>query len=296
MARHTAGGAGPRPPREVLEYYALGQERGRLDEGYFPLERARTRELVERHLAPPPGTVVDVGGGAGDYALWLAGLGYEVHLVDPVPLHVRQAQAASRIRSAGRLASVRVGDARRLELEDACADAVLMLGPLYHLTGRGERIEALCEARRVLRPDGWLFAAAISRFASLLDGLRGLVFEHQAFERIVERDLEDGQHRSDTGRPEFFTTSFFHHPAELATEVRDAGFQLAGLFAVEGPCALMPAFRERWQDDRARERLLALLRRVERESTLIGASPHLLAVARRPGRARRGVAARRRRR
>jgi SAM-dependent methyltransferase len=265
----------------MLDYYARGGERERLDEAYFPLERARTQELLRRHLPPPPRVVLDVGGAAGAYAFWLAEAGYEVHLVDPVPLHVRQADEASGTGSGGRLASARTGDARRLEFGDAAADAVLMLGPLYHLTERAQRLAALAEARRVLRPGGLVFAAAICRFASLLDGLRGPVFEHDGFARIVERDLADGQHRNDTGVPAFFTTAFFHQPGELSAEVREAGFALAGLFAVEGPGALVPDFRKRWEDPKARERLLDLVRRVEGEPALLGASPHLLAVGRR---------------
>jgi ubiquinone/menaquinone biosynthesis C-methylase UbiE len=270
-----------RPPDEVLGYYARGGERERLEGAYFPLERARTQELVRRHLPPPPGVVLDVGGAAGAYAFWLAEGGYDVHLVDPVPLHVSQAEEASRARATGRLASVRVGDARRLESEDASADAVLMLGPLYHLTARSDRRAALAEARRVLKPGGFVFAAAISRFASLLDGLRGPVFDHDAFARIVEKDLADGQHRNDTGVAEFFTTAFFHEPVELGAEVREAGFALAGLFAVEGPGAFVPDFRRRWEDPRSRARLLDLVRRVEVEPALLGMSPHLLAVGRR---------------
>jgi SAM-dependent methyltransferase len=271
----------PRPPDEVLGYYARGGESGRLDVDYFPLERARTQELIRRHLPPPPRVVVDVGGAAGAYALWLAEAGHEVHLVDPVPLHVRQAEEASRARAAGRLASARIGDARRLDFPDAGADAVLLLGPLYHLTARADRLAALREARRVLKPGGVVFAAAISRFASLLDGLRGAVFEHEGFAAIVEQDLRDGQHRNDTGVPEFFTTAFFHLPGELEAEARDAGFDLDGVFAVEGPGALAPGFPARWAEARSRERLLDLVRRVEREPALIGASPHLLAVGRR---------------
>jgi len=270
-----------RPPDEVLGYYARGGESSRLEEAYFPLERARTRELLLRHLRPPPGVVLDVGGAAGAYAFWLADAGYEVHLVDPVPLHVSQAEEASRARAGRRLASARLGDARRLEFPDASADAVLMLGPLYHLTDRPDRIAALSEARRVLRPGGLVFAAAISRFASLLDGLRGAVFEHDAFAAIVEQDLRDGQHRNDTGVPEFFTTAFFHLPGELEAEVREAGFAVGGVFAVEGPGAFVPEFAKRWADSAARARLLDLVRCVEREPALLGASPHLVAVGRR---------------
>jgi SAM-dependent methyltransferase len=269
-----------RPPDEVLDYYALGLEAGRLDQGYFPLERARTQELLLRHLPPPPAVVLDVGGGAGAHALWLGARGYEVHLVDPVPLHVQQAERASSVSCP--LASARLGDARRLEFAEAFADAVLMLGPLYHLTERGDRLRAVAEARRVLKPRGWLFAAAISRFASLLDGLRGPAFDDEGFALIVERDLRDGQHRNHTGLPELFTTAFFHHPDELAAEMRDGGLELTGLFAVEGPGASIPGFGERWRDPKARERLLDLVRRVEREPALLGLSPHLLAVGRRP--------------
>ena len=114
----------PRPPDEVLGYYALGGERERLEEAYFRLERARTQELVQRHLPPPPGIVLDVGGAAGAYAFWLAEAGYEVHLADPVPLHVKRAEEASRSRSGGRLVSARVGDARRPAFADSGADAV----------------------------------------------------------------------------------------------------------------------------------------------------------------------------
>jgi len=266
---------------EIRRYYDLGLERGRLDEAYFPLERERTRELVRRHLPPAPGVVLDVGGAAGAYSLWLAERGYAVHLVDPVPLHVEQARRASSERPRA-LASATVGEARRLAFEDRAADAVLLLGPLYHLTNRDDRLAALLEARRVLRPGGRLFAAAISRFASLLDGLRGSVFEDDSFLDIVRRDLVDGQHRNDTGKAEYFTTAFFHQPEELSVEVREAGFALDGLFAVEGPGAWLPDFRARWDDAAARARLLELVRRVEREPALLGASPHLLAVGLRP--------------
>ena len=65
---------------------------------------------------------------------------------------------------------------------------------------------------------------------------------------------------------------------ELGAEVREAAFTLAGPFMVEGPGAFVPDFRRRWADPTARERLLDLVRRGEREPALLGVSPHLLAV------------------
>lgn len=269
-------------PPEIAAHYAAGVEAARLSSGTGLLEMARTRELLTRYLPPPPAVILDVGGGPGAYACWLAAQGYEVHLVDPVPLHVEQARRASEARPGRPLASVRLGDARRLEEPDAGVDALLLLGPLYHLTERDDRLAALREARRVLKPGGPAFAAGISRFASLLDGLARDLFTDPDFARMVERDLRDGQHRNPTGRLDYFTTAFFHHPRELEAEMREAGLAVEAVFGIEGPGWLLPDVDARWADPARRARLLAAARAVEREPSLLGASAHLLALGRRP--------------
>src|SRR5262245_1037785 len=251
-----------------------------LTQGSGPLEFARTQEILRRFLPPPPAVVADVGGGPGLYACWLAGLGYEVHLSDPVPLHVAQAEAASRARPTHAVASVAVGDARALGRPDDSADAVLLLGPLYHLTGRADRLAALKEARRVLRPGGVLVAAAISRFASALDGLRSGYLDDPAFAALVARDLADGQHRNPTGHPASSTPGFSPRPSGRRQEVADAGLTHGQVLAVEGPAWLLQDFDAHWDDPGRRERLLDVVRRMEGEPSLLGASAHLLAVAR----------------
>jgi len=266
---------------EIMTYYARAAEAARLFEGAGRLEFARTQEIVLRHLPRRRTVVLDVGGGPGTYACWLAQLGHEVHLVDASALHVDQARAASALEPTRPLASARVGDARRLDHADASVQAVLLLGPLYHLTEPRERLAALAEARRVLEPGGLLFAAAISRFASLLDGVRAGMFRDPAYVAIVERDLADGQHRNPTAE-DYFTTSYFHLPHELAAEMERAGFAVLELVGVEGPGWVVPDLDSRWSDARERERLLWAARMVEREPTLLGLSPHLIAVGRRP--------------
>jgi ubiquinone/menaquinone biosynthesis C-methylase UbiE len=263
---------------DVLAYYDEGEEQSRLARGSGRLEAARTRDLLTRHLPPSPAVVLDVGGGPGEYAVWLAGRGYAVHLVDPVPLHLQQAEESAA--AAGvRLASVMAGDARALAAPDRSVDAVLLLGPLYHLPIRADRLRALAEAARVLRPGGVLLAVGISRFASLLDGLgRGWLAE-PGLDRMVEEDLTTGVHRNPDRRPGRFTTAYFHHPADLAAEVREAGFPPPAIFGVEGPGGVVPDL-DAWLDDPPRrELLLSMLRRVEAEPALLGASSHLLAVA-----------------
>ncbi len=266
---------------EVAAYYARGLERDRLAGGPGALELARTQALLERYLPAPPTVVADVGGGPGRYAFWLANRGYRVHLVDPVPLHIEQARAAADGRPHATLASAEVGDARALRLPDESADAVLLLGPLYHLPERAERLQALGEARRVCRQAGVIIMGAISRFASTLDGLRGGYLEDPNFAAIAAGDRRDGRHRNPTGDPAYFTSAYFHRPKELAAECAAAGLLHEATLAVEGAGWLLPDLDARLADERRRSVLLEALAALEAEPTLLGASAHLLTVARR---------------
>jgi len=266
-------------PDEITAHYAYGYEAERLARGAGQIELARTQELLRRFLPPPP-AVLDVGGGPGRYALWLARLGYAVHLIDALPLHVELARQASAAQPDAPLASAAVGDARTLLWGDASADVVLLMGPLYHLTECSDRIATLREARRVLRLGGVALAIGISRFASTMDGLSNGLFADPEFERIVERDLRDGQHRNPTNHPNYFTTAYFHLPDELHGEVEAAGLRHEATLAVEGPAWLIPRAFENWDDAAHREHVLAAVQRIEREPSLLGMSAHLLAVAR----------------
>jgi len=267
--------------RDIESHYRHGLERGRLSETGGGLEFVRTRELLARFLPRPPAIVIDVGGGAGAYAVPLAAEGYEVHLLDPISLHVEQALTAARTEGTI-LAGAVVGDARRLPYPDASAHAALLLGPLYHLTERADRVAALHEARRVLRPGGVLAAAAISRFASTFDGLARGFLADPRFEQVVQRDVRDGQHRNPEpdACPEWFTTAYFHHPEELKHELEEAGFGVEALLAVEGPAAFRPELDAWLTDHDRRQAMLGAIRRVEAEPSLLGASAHLLAAGR----------------
>jgi ubiquinone/menaquinone biosynthesis C-methylase UbiE len=267
--------------REIVRHYDDANESSRLASGWFQLEQARTQELILRHLPPAPGTIIDAGGGAGAYACWLAARGYQVHLIDPVPKHVEQARAASFCQAEHPLTSAEVGDARHLPHGDGTADAVLLLGPLYHLVEREDRLACLHEARRVLRPGGLLWGAGISRFASLFDSLSSGFFDDPAFAPILERDLKEGQHRNSTGNPTYFTDAFFHRPDELSHEFLSAGFEVFELVAIEGPGWLARNFDRLWADPLQREHLMTAVRKVETEPSVLGASSHIMAIGRR---------------
>ncbi len=216
----------PGLPPEAEAHYRTYVEGDRLDRHW--VERVRTQAVLARALPDGPLDVLDVGGGTGVHAAWLADRGHRVTLVDAMPEHVDEAL------SFGTFAAV-VGDARALAQTDGSADAVLLLGPLYHLTEGADRVGALAEARRVLRPGGLFVAGAVTYTASLLDGIGQGWMGDPAFVDIVRADLGTGQHRNPTADPRWFTTTFFHRPDELRAEVESAGFVVDRIIGVEGP-------------------------------------------------------------
>jgi SAM-dependent methyltransferase len=253
-------------PTETARHYASGYEGTRLfASAHGELERVRTQEIIARYLPPPPSRILDVGGAAGAYSVWLLDQGYEVRLIDALPLHAELAARSFEQHSNRQLGSARVGDARSLEEPDRSANVVLLMGPLYHLTERTDRLRALREAHRVLRPGGILFAACISRFASLLDGLARNLVDDPAFCEILKVDLESGQHRNPNDHPEYFTTAFFHRPEEAELEVAEAGFALESLFGVEGPAWLLANLADRMCDLARRAQPSDLLRAIQEE-------------------------------
>ncbi|SRR5579883_6558 len=262
---------------EILAYYTAHDEANRLTNSWGQLEFVRTQEIVERYL-PSSAVIYDVGGGSGPYSCWLAQKGYEVHLIEPVPLLLAQARQNSARQPATPIASLTSGDARALPRENASADVVLLFGPLYHLLERKQRIQALQEAQRVLRIGGVVFAAGISRFASALDGMVQGFAADPAFRAIVATDLAAGTHVNQTDNLSYFTTAYLHRPEELKAEIEAVGLQHQATLPIEGPAWLLQNLPEQWEDPSRREMLLQTVRWLESEPSLIGASAHLMVI------------------
>lgn len=259
--------------RSIEKYYSEGNEKDRL--ASHRLERDRTLRILKKQLPAAPAMVLDVGGAAGVYAFPLQKMGYEVHLIDPIPLHIKQAQEHGD-QTGIRLASYAVGDARKIEKDDKSADVVLFFGPLYHLIEEKDRLQALREAYRVLKPGGFLFAAGIARFASLMDAMHKATLYSKL--EVIEQDLACGIHRKIT---EDFTFAYLHHPRDLVKEIEKCGFQNITIRAIEGPVWEKQVIETLQKDEKCWEKLLDLLEKIETEEAIIGTSAHIMAIARR---------------
>jgi SAM-dependent methyltransferase len=256
-----------RPPvPDLRAYYAdhFAEDHRLHATAHGRLEFERTQELLRRHLPAAPARVLDVGGATGAHARWLAGDGYRVHVVDLVPEHVAVAAGIPGVTAA-------VGDARDLAEPDGHADATLLLGPLYHLVDRADRLRALREAARVTAQGGVVAAAAISRHAPLLDlGARNKIDDES--EPLLRDITANGRHDPRLG----FTTAYFHRVDELADEMREAGLRGVRVHGVEGPLAPVVVALETESITDRLQAALRVARLVDDDPALVAASPHLL--------------------
>ncbi|MFS1303894.1 class I SAM-dependent methyltransferase [Streptosporangium longisporum] len=254
---------------ELLAHYGLDREHDRLRTGRGRLELWRTQEVLRAALPGAPARVLDVGGGTGVHAEWLAADGYEVELIDLIPLHVERAARLAGI-------TARQGDARHLPVPDESVDAVLLLGPLYHLSDRADRVRALAEAVRVVRPGGLVAAATINRSAAVHDMIHLELYLRPEMRKVALSALVDGDLRH---AHEGFT-AYMHDPDDVPAEFADAGLPGATRHGLEGAFWLYRDING-WLDDPERRALvLDAQRRLESVPSLLGVSGHMLTLAR----------------
>ena len=219
-------------PSIVESYYDDSAERE-----WARLERHRTEFAVtmralSEYLPPAPATVLDTGGGPGRYSIALAQMGYTVTLLDlsSGSLEYARGKAAE---AEVELAAYVHGDALDLShIPEESYDAVLLMGPLYHLLEEADRRRAVCEARRVLKTGGPLFAAFITRYAPIRYAAR-----HQPDLLLTGKPtgqelLETGVHRPEAGGG--FTDAYFAHPGEIRPLLESCGFRTVGMVGCEG--------------------------------------------------------------
>ncbi len=258
-------------------YNSTQMESDRLGQHVFQLEKVRSQEIILRYLKASM-NIADIGGATGAYSFWLHELGHKVHLLDAAEFHVETATKIS-ITENKPLASISLGDARQLPYDDEQFDLVLLFGPLYHLQEKEDRIKCIAEANRVVKNNGVLLAATISRHASLFDGFWQGFIDDPAFENILKQDLEDGNHFNPVNHPMYFTDAHFHTQREIEEEFVGAGFSDFTTIAIEGFGWLVPDFTTKWSDKDSREKMLQYIRQTEKDPIMIGMSAHVMTIA-----------------
>jgi len=262
----------------VADFYNKSEEDSRLQLGLGPLEFERNKTLIGRYLsAKKKLTIADVGGGPGHYAKWLSAQGHEVILIDPVEKHIKQAK--QKAKSSKTTFEALLGEARDLPVKDKSVDLVILHGPLYHLPHLDDRLKALTEAKRILKPGGIALGFAITHSASAVAALLGgMIYKPEIWEMCLN-ELTTGNHEPPSAMPGMLAQGFFHKPSVLLEEFRAAGFTPQRTFAVEGMAWLDGSFFVNWVDQKKRERMLELITLTESDPELLCFSPHIMVAA-----------------
>ena len=242
-----------------------------------PVEFAVTKRQLGRWI-PRGAHVAEIGVGVGHYSEHLASRGCRIYLVD-VAQRLLDA-AIARLREAGLTAQLTGAERRSAtdlqSLPSAAFDAVLMLGPLYHLRRPPERERAVGEAARLLKPAGLLFAAGINRLSYLRDHFRQWPHEVVKRRAFHEQYLREGNLDPDHAPP----IGFAHLTTPKEFRSTFAGrFEELALVGVE-------SFTTPWQEilhkltAEEAEEWLDLVERTGVSTEGLGVSDHFLFVGR----------------
>lgn len=269
---------------DVRRYYEAFGEREwqRLDNpADGAIEFAVTCHALAAHL-PASGRILDIGGGPGRYALWLAERGYRVVLADLSPTLLDIARERVRNAPVGTLVE-EIVEADACDLSrwtNDSFDAVLALGPFYHLPDPSDHEQATAELSRVLRPGGVAFVALMPRYAFLRRTIAVPDERHRlADPSFILRVMDDGVFNNDV--PGRFTSGYGVRPEAVTPFFEKFGFVTRSLLACEGMVPdLQDALAQMHQEDPdAYQRTLELILSSAADPSILGMSAHLLYIA-----------------
>ncbi|MDR1030121.1 MAG: class I SAM-dependent methyltransferase [Treponema sp.] len=258
----------------VLQYYENANEDERILR--HPIEFIRTKEIISRYLPEKQIKILDTCGASGHYAYWLAEKGHEVHLMDLSPKHIITAKN-NRQKYKASLASIKIGDARSLEYENESFNMVLLMGALYHLQEKSDRILCLKEANRILKPGGIGIFAYISRCAIILDGFRKDYVNDPAEKELIDIDFLNGKHDSKLDKVGYFPNKYLHSTQEIYDELLSTTYCDITIYGIEGFSELIDQ-RKYLEDDTKLKTLLHYLRLIEQDKEIMGISDHKLVI------------------
>ncbi len=244
------------------------------------MEFAVTMRALLDFLPPPPAAILDIGGGPGRYAIALTRQGYRVTLFDLSANNLIFAAEQARLAGVS-LAGFEHGTATDLSRFPADRfDAILLMGPLYHLLDSAERQQAVREALRVLQPGGHLAASFIARYAPLRDAALQdpelIVRKRADYESILSSGIYE------VGPNGGFTSAFFAHPSEVIPLMESCGCQTDSLLSCEGVVSMIEDRIGTLEGD-LWEAWVEVNYRLSRDPAILGCAGHLLYLGRKAG-------------
>jgi len=168
----------------LSNYYQNYDEEGRLLSRHGMVEYITTMKYIEKYLQPGM-RIIEIGAATGRYSHALAQKGYPVDAVELVEHNI---EIFKQHTLPSEPVTITQGNAMDLsDFESETYDITLLLGPMYHLFTKEDKLKALSEAIRVTKKGGIIFAAYCMGDASILSYgfIRGQIYN------IIEKCMLD---------------------------------------------------------------------------------------------------------
>jgi SAM-dependent methyltransferase len=267
-------------------YDELGHDEWeRLEGGFYQrLEFEGTTEYLDQYL-PESGHVLDAGGGAGRYTVWLAEHGYDVTLVDLSQEQVSIAREKVAERELTEQVTVSKGDIRDLDFESDTFDATLCLGgPLSHILDEAERETAIEELWRVTKSEAPLFVSVMGRLAvlQLLIQHTGEIADDEDEIELLPELAEHGTYNKElleqyNREPTCFNLHLFRVD-ELEALLEEAGLEVKTIAGLEGFASLRRSGLNDLETEK-QEPIKQVIQSLREDRAVADISSHILAVS-----------------
>lgn len=248
----------------IERHYNKHPEDLRLQRRHGMVEFEVTMHHLHRFLKPGM-QILDIGAGTGRYASALMAEGYSVKAVELVKRNIDV--FLERVPGA----DVVQGDARNMPyIPDATADITLLLGPLYHLIGDEQKLMALKEAKRVTKPDGFVFVAYLMNEYSILS----YCFDEERIADLMARGVVDNDFHIRAQDDELYDYVRMEDVNRLNAM---AGLERVTVFSPDGAADYMRTRLNRMSDETFRL-FIEYQKRISERMDLIGAGSHIVDV------------------
>lgn len=259
----------------LIDYYNNYDEDKRLvKDRVHKIEYFTTTYILDKYIKSGE-TILDDGAGTGRYSFYYASKGCRVEAVDIVPKHVNIMKEKIE-KSIGLDMNAYVGDATDLsQFKDESFDAVLCLGPMYHLKKQEDRDKCISESLRVLKKGGYLAVAYINKlFITTM-----LIKENSKYldEELLNEVIENGT----TGnlKDDFLLNSNFFIPEELEKYMEGFGVTKVTDASTDGISIYFPDMVKNFSDEDY-EKWLKYHFKICSQPSILGYSNHCLYLCR----------------
>lgn len=243
-----------------------------------PIEFLITKNQLERYIQAGE-TVLDLGGGPGRYALWLAERGCQVTLMDLGDAHIDFAR--EKAEAMGLPLEALQGDildAPEL-LKGRQFDHVLVMGPLYHLLEETERQTAMRNALALTKPGGRVYASFLLLFSGIIYYMS---YGPWMINEAADTPFLEALRADNSYGGQAFTQAYFIRQGDIEPFMRQFGLEDQHIFGQE---SILAAFEEKWkeQSPAVREAWLKLAIDLCERPEYLGYSEHVMVHGIKPG-------------